>query len=119
MKLETTCLDERCLNIYEYDYVNNQKILILKVYCTKRDEGVWEFPQPQIFNQQAYETNKKNYDDAILSFRQDCENLTEGVSTTLQNQITGLNADVDNLEEVSLDTDYQLLNLKIELDLIS
>ena len=119
MKLETTCLDERCLNIYEYDYVNNQKILILKVYCTKRDGGVWEFPQPQIFNQQVYENNKKIYDDAILSFRQDCEKLTEGVSTTLQNQITELNTDVDSLEEVSLDTDYQLLNLKIELDLIN
>ena len=119
MKLETTCLDERCLNIYEYDYVNNQKILILKVYCTKRDGGVWEFPQPQIFNQQVYENNKKIYDDAILSFRQDCEKLTGDVSTTLQNQITELNTDVDSLEEVSLDNDYQLLSLKVELDLIN
>lgn len=119
MQLETTSLDERCLNIYEYDYINNQKVLILKVFCIKRNDGVWEFPEPQIENMEAYENNKSSYDDAILSFREDCQNLVGEPATLIQNQMTELNSDVDNLEEVSLDTDYQLLNLKIELDLIS
>ena len=119
MKLINTSLDERCLNIYEYDSINDIDILIAKTYCIRKDGGIWELPSPQIFNQTIWDKNKSEYEDVIQSFRNDCQNLVDQPATLLQNQVTELNSDVDNLEDVSLDTDYQLLNLKIELDLIS
>ena len=54
MVTEYNSLDERSLSIYEYDMINGGKALILKVYCTKRDNGVWELPVPQIFNNNVY-----------------------------------------------------------------
>ena len=72
MVTEYNSLDERSLSIYEYDMVNGGKALILKVYCTKRDNGVWELPAPQIFNDAVYQNNKANYDDAVQAFRNDC-----------------------------------------------
>ena len=72
MITEYNSLDERCLSIYEHDMVNGSKVLILKVYCTKRDNGVWELPAPQIFNKTVYEVNKASYDEAVQAFRNDC-----------------------------------------------
>ena len=65
-------LDERSLTIYEYDMINNEQVIIVKVYCTKRDNGMWEFPAPQIFNEVIYNNNKEQYEAAIQAFRNDC-----------------------------------------------
>lgn len=90
MILKNETLDERCLEIYEEDRVNNSQILILKVYGIRRNSGLWEFPQPQIFNDTIYNNYKNEYDEKILSFRNDCENLTSDKGSILQSQITTL-----------------------------
>ena len=59
MVTEYNSLDERSLSIYEYDMINGGKALILKVYCTKRDNGVWELPAPQIFNNNVYSSTNE------------------------------------------------------------
>ena len=51
MLLKNGFLDERKLEIYEEDFINNSEVLVLIVYCVKRDGGVWEMPSPQIFNE--------------------------------------------------------------------
>ena len=47
-------LDERKLEIYEEDLVNDSEILVLVVYCVQRNGGVWEMPSPQIINPSLY-----------------------------------------------------------------
>ena len=93
MVTEFNSLDERCLSIYEYDMVNGGKALILKVYCTKRDNGVWELPAPQIFNKTVYEANKVSYDDAVQAFRNDCVGSVDESTSVILNEIESLKQD--------------------------
>lgn len=93
MLTEFNSLDERCLSIYEYDMVNGGKALILKVYCTKRDNGVWELPAPQIFNDTVYQANKVSYDDAVQAFRNDCLGSVNESSSVILTEIDSLKKD--------------------------
>ena len=93
MLTEYDSLDERSLSIYEYDMVNGGKVLILKVYCTKRNNGVWELPAPQIFNKTVYEANKVSYDDAVQAFRNDCLGSVDESTSVMLNEIESLKKD--------------------------
>ena len=93
MLTEFNSLDERCLSIYEYDMVNGGKALILKVYCIKRDNGVWELPAPQIFNSSVYQANKASYDDAVQAFRNDCVGSVNESSSVILTEIDSLKKD--------------------------
>ena len=93
MLTEYDSLDERSLSIYEYDMVNGGKVLILKVYCTKRNNGVWELPAPQIFNKTVYEANKVSYDDAVQAFRNDCVGSVDESTSVMLNEIESLKKD--------------------------
>ena len=93
MLTEFNSLDERCLTIYEYDMVNGGKALILKAYCTKRDNGVWELPAPQIFNNTVYQNNKVSYDQAVQAFRNDCVGSVDESTSVILNEIESLKQD--------------------------
>ena len=93
MLTEYDNLDERSLSIYEYDMVNGGKVIILKVYCTKRNNGVWELPAPQIFNKTVYEANKVSYDDAVQAFRNDCLGSVDESTSVILNEIESLKQD--------------------------
>ena len=93
MLTEFNSLDERCLSIYEYDMVNGGKALILKVYCIKRDNGVWELPAPQIFNNTVYQNDKVNYDNAVQAFRNDCVGSVDESTSVILNEIESLKQD--------------------------
>ena len=93
MITEYNSLDERCLSIYEYDMVNGSKVLILKVYCTKRDNGVWELPAPQIFNDTVYQANRASYDEAVQAFRNDCMGSVDEGTSVILNEIDSLKKD--------------------------
>ena len=93
MLTEFNSLDERCLSIYEYDMINGGKALILKVYCTKRDNGVWELPAPQIFNDTVYQANRTTYDNAVQAFRNDCVGSVDESTSVILNEIESLKQD--------------------------
>ena len=93
MLTEFNSLDERSLSIYEYDMINGGKALILKVYCVKRDNGVWELPAPQIFNDAVYQANRTSYDDAVQAFRNDCMGSVDESTSTILNEINSLKQD--------------------------
>ena len=93
MLTEYDNLDERSLSIYEYDMINGGKVLILKVYCTKRNNGVWELPAPQIFNKTVYEANKVSYDDAVQAFRNDCLGSVDESTSVILTEIDSLKKD--------------------------
>ena len=86
-------LDERRFSIYEYDMVNNEQVLIATVYCTRRDNGMWELPAPQIFNEVIYNNNKAQYEAAIQAFRNDCVGSINETSSALFTEIESLNKD--------------------------
>ena len=93
MITEYNSLDERCLSIYEHDMVNGSKVLILKVYCTKRDNGVSELPAPQIFNDTVYQANRTTYDNAVQAFRNDCMGSVNESTSVILNEIESLKQD--------------------------
>ena len=93
MITEYNSLDERCLSIYEHDMVNGRKVLILKVYCTKRDNGVWELPAPQIFNDTVYQANRTTYDNAVQAFRNNCVGSVDESTSVILNEIESLKQD--------------------------
>lgn len=86
-------LDERRFSIYEYDMVNNEQVLIMTVYCVKRDNGMWELPAPQIFNEVIYNNNKAQYEAAIQAFRNDCLGSINETSSALFTEIEALKKD--------------------------
>lgn len=83
-------LDERRFSIYEYDMVNNEQVLIMTVYCVKRDNGMWELPAPQIFNEVIYNNNKAQYEAAIQAFRNDCLGSINETSSAIFTEIESL-----------------------------
>ena len=97
MLTEFNSLDERCLSIYEHDMVNGGKALILKVYCIKRDNGVWELPAPQIFNSTVYQANKASYDEAVQAFRNDCMGIVDESTSVILNEIESLKQDNETI----------------------
>lgn len=98
MILKTDILEERCLEIYEQDIINNRKVLILKVYCVRKNNEIWEFPSPQIFNQDVYEENKEEYNSKILSFRNDCQNENESNLSLILEEIDDLKKEIEGLK---------------------
>lgn len=83
-------LDERRFSIYEYDMVNNEQVIIATVYCVRRDNGMWELPAPQIFNEVIYNNNKAQYEAAIQAFRNDCLGSINETSSALFTEIESL-----------------------------
>lgn len=90
MNIKSESRIENKLNIFEEDIVNGGKILILTIYTIKENDGVWQFPSPQIFNEDIYNRYKDKYDAQIVAFRNDCENLTEEKGSVLANEIESL-----------------------------
>ena len=93
MITEYRSLDERRFSIYEYDMVNNEQVLIATVYCTRRDNGMWELPAPQIFNKVIYNNNKAQYEAAIQAFRNDCLGSINETSSAIFTEIESLKKD--------------------------
>ena len=64
---------ERVLNIYEVDIINGGDVLILTAYAVKENDNMWNYPSPQIFNEDIYRRNKTEYDKKVKEFRLNCE----------------------------------------------
>ena len=92
MIIKNKSLIEKCLEIYEVDYVNGGEVLILKVFCSSIDGGVFSLNAPQIFNQAVYEANKVEYDRKIQEFRNSC-NINDTDATLLASEIEQLKDD--------------------------
>ena len=73
--------------------VNNEQVLIATVYCTRRDNGMWELPAPQIFNEVIYNNNRAQYEAAIQAFRNDCVGSIDDTSSALFTEIESLKKD--------------------------
>lgn len=101
-------LDERKLSIYEYDMVNNEQVLIVSVYCVRRDNGMWELPAPQIFNEVIYNNNKAQYEEAIQAFRNDCLGSIDETSSALFTEIESLKKDNELLMNAIADLSTEI-----------
>ena len=66
---------ERVLNIYEVDVINGGDVLVLTAYAVKENDDMWNYPSPQIFNEDVYRRNKAEYDSKVREFRLACEDL--------------------------------------------
>ena len=66
---------EKVLNIYEVDIINGGDVLVLTAYAVKENDDMWNYPSPQIFNEDVYRRNKTEYDSKVREFRLTCENL--------------------------------------------
>ena len=66
---------ERVLNIYEVDVINGGDVLVLTAYAVKENDDMWNYPSPQIFNEDVYRRNKAEYDSKVREFRLACEKL--------------------------------------------
>ena len=64
---------ERVLNIYEVDVINGGDVLVLTAYAVKENDDMWNYPSPQIFNEDVYRRNKTEYDVKVREFRGKCE----------------------------------------------
>lgn len=66
---------EKVLNIYEIDIINGGDVLVLTAYAVKENDDMWNYPSPQIFNEEVYRRNKAEYDSKVREFRLACEDL--------------------------------------------
>ena len=64
---------EKVLNIYEVDVINGGDVLVLTAYAVKENDNMWNYPSPQIFNEDVYRRNKTEYDSRVREFRGKCE----------------------------------------------
>ena len=96
MLLRNRFLDERKLEIYEEDFVNNSEVLVLIVYCVKRDEGMWEMPSPQIFNENLYNKYKDKYDEQVIAFRNDCAGTSD--ISLIENRFTDIEMQMEIMQ---------------------
>lgn len=64
---------EKVLTIYEVDVINGGDVLILTAYAVKENDDMWNYPSPQIFNEDVYRRNKTEYDKKVKEFRLSCE----------------------------------------------
>ena len=90
MNISVNSRIEKCLTITETDMVNGGEVTILVAYAIKNDEGIFTFPDIQIYNQDVYNRNKDIYNAQILAFRNDCENMTEDKGSVLADEILSL-----------------------------
>ena len=96
MILKNKSLIEKCLEIYEVDYINGGEVLILKAYCCSVDGGVFSLNAPQIFNKAVYEANKVEYDRKIQEFRNSCS-INDTDTTLLASEIEQLKSDNEKI----------------------
>ena len=74
--------------------INGGEVIILIAYATKDNEGIFTFPDIQVYNQEIYNRNKEMYNAQILAFRNDCENMTEEEKgSILESEIASLKED--------------------------
>ena len=93
MNISVNSRIEKQLTITETDMINGGEVTILVAYAIKNDEGIFTFPDTQIYNQEVYERNKEIYNAQILAFRNDCENMTEDKGSVLADEISSLKED--------------------------
>lgn len=93
MNISVNSRIEKQLTITETDMINGGEVTILIAYAIKNDEGVFTFPDTQIYNQDVFERNKDIYNAQILAFRNDCENMTEDKGSILADEISSLKED--------------------------
>ena len=93
MNISVNSRIEKCLSITETDMINGGEVIILIAYAIKDNDGVFTFPDTQVFNQDVYERNKEIYNAQILAFRNDCENMTEDKGSILAEEISSLKQD--------------------------
>ena len=96
MLLKNRFLDERKLEIYEEDFINNTEVLVLIVYCVKRDGGMWEMPSPQILNENLYNKYKDKYDEQITAFRNDCSGTSD--VSLIENRFTNIEEQIEIIQ---------------------
>ena len=97
MKIKNKFLDERKLEIYEEDLVNDTEILVLVVYCVRRDDSaIWEMPSPQIFNSSLYEKYKEKYDEQVTAFRNDCVGVSD--ASLIENRFSVLEEEMEIMQ---------------------
>ena len=97
MIIKNKFLDERKLEIYEEDLVNDTEILVLVVYCVRRDNSsVWEMPSPQIFNSSLYEKYKDKYDEQVTAFRNDCSGVSD--ASLIENRFLVLEEEMEIMQ---------------------
>ena len=93
MNISVNSRIEKQLIISETDMINGGDVIILIAYAIKNNDGVFTFPDTQIYNQEVYERNKEIYNAQILAFRNDCENMTEDKGSVLADEILSLKED--------------------------
>ena len=93
MILKNKFLDERKLEIYEEDLINDSEVLVLIVYCVKRDGGMWEMPSPQIFNEDLYNRYKDKYDEQVTAFRNDCSGTSD--ASLIENRFENIESQME------------------------
>ena len=94
MNISTNSRIEKCLTISETDMINGGEAIILIAYAIKNDNGVFTFPDTQIYNTEVFERNKDIYNAQVLAFRNDCENMTEeDKGSILADEISSLKED--------------------------
>ena len=93
MNISVNSRIEKQLTITETDMINGGEVTILIAYAIKNNDGVFTFPDTQIYNQEVYERNKEIYNAQILAFRNDCENMTEDKGSVLADEISSLKED--------------------------
>lgn len=97
MIIKNKFLDERKLEIYEEDLVNDTEILVLVVYCVRRDDSaIWEMPSPQIFNSSLYEKYKEKYDEQVTAFRNDCVGVSD--ASLIENRFSVLEEEMEIMQ---------------------
>ena len=97
MLLRNRFLDERKLEIYEEDFINNTEVLVLVVYCVKRDGGMWEMPSPQIFNETLYNKYKDKYNEQIIAFRNDCAGTSD--ASLIESRFTDIETQMEIMQQ--------------------
>jgi hypothetical protein len=97
MIIKNKFLDERKLEIYEEDLVNDTEILVLVVYCVRRDDSaIWEMPSPQIFNSSLYAKYKDKYDEQVTAFRNDCSGVSD--ASLIENRFLVLEEEMEIMQ---------------------
>lgn len=97
MIIKNKFLDERKLEIYEEDLVNDTEILVLVVYCVRRDDSaIWEMPSPQIFNSSLYTKYKDKYDEQVTAFRNDCVGVSD--ASLIENRFSVLEEEMEIMQ---------------------
>ena len=93
MNISVNSRIEKQLTITETDMINGGEVTILVAYAIKNNDGLYTFPDIQIYNEEVYNRNKAVYDAQILAFRNDCENMTEDKVSILADEISSLKQD--------------------------